>query len=210
MAINIVCSLARRNLIPINPASKSILSTSILCCNSFLKNIATPVDPLVVCRREVGLNADSQRKPSTRGSPLFGLWCVSTKKRMSDISRISSNRSGCVHSEPLQFHMVILILLFSHMGRAPSINGMTIYYYSPISVKCMVPLLTSLKNSWHTYFAMLDFHLCEVFIKVYGVPTQSPKNWSFTKKGYSSFYIFKLKDQGSLSSGVTSNSLDFY
>ena len=112
MTINIVLSLPRRNLIHINRASKSTLSTSILCCNSILNNVATPPNPLVVYRSEVCVNDDSQRKPSTHGSPLFGLWCVSTKERMPNISRSSSNRPGCVHSEPLQFHKVILILLF--------------------------------------------------------------------------------------------------
>ena len=93
---------------PTKRASGSVLSISILLCSSLRNNIATPPDPLVVHRREVCLKTDSQRNPSTRGSPLFGLWCVSTRKTMSDSFNISSRRPGCVQSAPLQFHKVIL------------------------------------------------------------------------------------------------------
>ena len=42
---------------------------------------------------EVFLNIDSQWKPSTRGTPLFGLWCGSTRKSIYDISKICTRNS---------------------------------------------------------------------------------------------------------------------
>ena len=54
MTINITYSLVRMTLIHMNQASPSALSVSIIICHdSFVKNIATCLDPLVVCRREV-------------------------------------------------------------------------------------------------------------------------------------------------------------
>ena len=108
MAKNTALSLLVETFTHIKRASGSVLSISILLCSSLRNNIATPPDPLVVHRREVCLKADSQRNPSTRGSPLFGLWCVSTRQTISDSFNIPSRRPGCVQSAPLQFHKVIL------------------------------------------------------------------------------------------------------
>ena len=108
MVRNTAWSLLVETFTHIKRAFGSVLSISILLCSSLRNNIATPPNPLVVCQREVCLKADSQRNPSTCGSPLFGLWCVSTKKSISDTFNISSRRPGCVQSAPLQFHKVIL------------------------------------------------------------------------------------------------------
>ena len=108
LAKNNALSLLVETFTHIKRASGSIFIISILLCSSLRNNIATPPDPLVVCRREVCLKADSQRNPSTRGCPIFGFWCVSTKKSISATFNISSRRQGYVQSASLQFHKVIL------------------------------------------------------------------------------------------------------
>ena len=73
MAMYMAWFVVTKTLIHINLASVSTLSISTLCRSSFLKSNATSPDPLVVCFREVCQKVDSKMKPSTCGSPLFGL-----------------------------------------------------------------------------------------------------------------------------------------
>ena len=108
----------------------------------------------------------SPTKTLTHGSPLFGLWCVSSWRSIFDISQISSRRPGCIQSVLLQFHKVTLILSSVTWVVCRRLKTRSFYYHSFVSIKGVMLLYTSLHNSRHTRLDMLNLHLSEVFIYV--------------------------------------------